>query len=138
MRQPRKPKARPFEKLERVARDVYNESNCCTVIALAAATGWSFGKAQAHCARHGRVTGQGMTEGEMISAYRAAGLVLDPIDSKCTLGAASRTLPDDGIYLILSTRHITCVRKGVAVDWIEGTERRRVRKAWKVGGNVIA
>ena len=134
----RKPKARSYEKLSKVALEVYGENNYCTVVALAAATGWSFGKAQAHCARHGRKERQGMTEGAMRAAYAAAGLVLEPIDSKATLGAACRTLPDDGIYMVLSTSHITCVRKGVAVDWVNGTERKRVRKAWRVGGNVIA
>ena len=138
MRQSRKPKARPYSKLERVAREVYNDSNYCSVVALAAATGWSFGKAQAHCARHGREFGKGMDVVLLKRAYRAAGLDLESIDPPAaTLGASCKRLQKDGIFLLVSTRHITCVRNGSIVDWATDSERRRVLRAWKVNGGLV-
>ena len=138
MRQPRKPKARPYSKLERVAREVYKDSNYCSVVALAAATGWSFGKAQAHCSRSGREVGEGMDIISLKVAYRAAGLELESIDPPAaTLGASCKRLQKDGIFLLVSTRHITCVRNGTIVDWATESERRRVLRAWKVKGGLV-
>ena len=134
----RKPKYRSFEQLSRVAHEEYGDNNCCTVIALANATGWSYGKAAAHMARHGRKKGKGVIPEIMLEAYKAAGLELEEEHGTFeTLGMTARTLTD-GVYLVLSTRHVSAVRFGKLDDWATESSRKRVRQAWRVKNALLA
>jgi len=134
----RKEKYRSYEQLARVGREQYGDSGFCTVIALANAKGWSFGKAQAHMARWGRKKGCGVTPDVMIDAYRAAGLELEQVsDTFTTLGMTARTMTD-GVYLVMSTNHVSAVRFGKLDDWASENNRKRVHKAWKVLNPTLA
>jgi hypothetical protein len=49
-----------------------------------------------------------------------------------TLGKTCRELPKDGVYLVHTTRHITCVEYGQIIDWASSSSKYKVVDIYKV------
>jgi hypothetical protein len=152
-----------YEELAKVAKRYYSDTNCCGVVALAAAAQVSFGKARAtlrskqHYAPRQHRKGTDMIS--LRSSLKWLGCTLENIHAtptwceltknstgavNCglarytehrTLGKTCRQLPRKGVYLIHSTHHITCVIDGEIIDWAANTNKCRVTDVYKITRN---
>ena len=109
----------------------YQEKNCCTVVALAAALDWSFGKAHRHMAKHGRKQGKGMYIKDWLPAIKDAArkegkhfVGRSHIGVGMTLTRFAKTYPT-GTYYVQVKRHAICIRDGQLIDWTASTAGRR-------------
>lgn len=143
-----------FQQMKRIAQDYYNDSGFCGVVAVAAAAEVAFGKARATLAKpiHSdpRKTNQGTNMVTIRTGLDMLGCTLENIHTEDvgqvnawgakgtthkTLGKTCRSLPKDGVYLVHTTRHITCVDHGNIVDWASDTNRSKVVDVYKVTRN---
>jgi len=118
-----------FNKLRHVATKYYNETNCCAVIAVAAAAQVAFGKAYRIMQRLGRPNRRGTPHHVYEQALEQLGYRLEPYDIAMgkTLVTAKRNCPKRGTFLILTSRHITCIRDGEMIDWAaDNNSRKRI------------
>jgi len=118
-----------YNKLRYVAAKYYNETNCCAVIAVAAAAQVAFGKAYRIMQRLGRPNRRGTPHHVYEQALDQLGYRLEPCDIAMgkTLVTAKRKCPKRGTFLILTSRHITCIRDGVMIDWAaDNNSRKRI------------
>jgi hypothetical protein len=125
-----------FEKLKTVGQKYYSDTNFCGVVAIAAAGQVAFGKARAIAKRLGRKHRKGTNIMIIKEALAELGCDIEeiPIIGK-TLGTACRNAPKNGVFLIWTTRHITCVDSGQIIDWATTTRRHRVYKCFRVTRN---
>jgi hypothetical protein len=119
------------------------ETNDCTVVALAAATGASYAHAWAVLAALGRAIGKG---------YPLHGLALERALALCgcrvepdsclvapksangaqlTVAKLPEYLPKRGVYLVFTRGHVLCYRGGRVHDWTEG-RRHRVSHIFRI------
>ena len=122
-----------FEKLKTVGQKYYNDTNFCGVVAIAAAGQVAFGKARAIAKRLGRKHRKG-TRIDIISNALAelnCDVQIIPSLGK-TLGTACRNAPKSGVFLLWTTKHITCVDSGQIIDWATTTRRHRVIACYHV------
>ena len=127
-----------FAKLRHVATKYYNETNCCAVIAVAAAAQVAFGKAYRIMQRLGRPNRRGTPHHVYEQALEQLGYRLEPCDIAMgkTLVIAKRNCPKRGTFLLLTSRHITCIRDGEMVDWAaDNNSRKRIRNIHEVVKN---
>ena len=128
-----------FNKLKHVAIKYYNEDNCCGVIAVAVAAKVAFGKAYRIMQRLGRPNRRGTPHHVYEQALEQLGYRLEPCDLAMgkTLVTAKRNCPKRGTFLILSYRHITCIRDGEMIDWASDSNSRKrviwIKKVIKTG-----
>jgi len=118
-----------FAKLRHVATKYYNETNCCAVIAVAAAAKVAFGKAHRTMQKLGRPDRKATPHHVYEKALRKFGYRLAPckVPMGKTLVSAKKKCPKKGTFLILTHRHITCIRDGVMVDWAaDNNSRKRI------------
>lgn len=118
-----------FAKLRHVATKYYNETNCCAVIAVAAAAQVAFGKAYRIMQRLGRPNRRGTPHHVYEQALEKLGYRLEPCDIAMgkTLVTAKRNCPKRGTFLLLTSRHITCIRDGEMIDWAaDNNSRKRI------------
>jgi len=116
-----------FDKLRHVATKYYRETNCCAVIAVAAAAQVAFGKAYRIMQRLGRPDRKATPHHVYEQALRELGYRIVPCDIPMgkTLVTAKRKCPKRGTFLILTHRHITCIHDGEMVDWAADTNSRK-------------
>ena len=109
-----------YATLKQSASHYRGETNYCSVIALAIATGCKFGKARSLMAKWAsRKTGQGTYKHLAHNAYKDNGFTVERLQMGrgfMIANSASR-LPRLGTFLIYSSGHVTCLRDGVIHDW---------------------
>ena len=109
-----------YKSLKQAASHYRGETNYCSVISFAVATGCKFGKARSMMAKFAnRKNGQGTYKHLAHTAYVDAGFELSPLNMGrgfMIANAASR-LPRHGTFLVYSSGHVTCLRDGVIHDW---------------------
>lgn len=124
----------------RVTIDKYNERNCCTVVALACAMDWSFGKSLRHMAKHGRKPRRGMYASQWLPAMQDAanksGKTVQHIASVqgLTIGRFAKENPK-GVFYIQVRGHALAVVNGKMQDWTAETAgRRKILNCYKIEG----
>ena len=127
-----------YKMQELIAR--YNETGCCTVLALACCLDWSFGKAHRHMAKHGRKKKQGMTILQWLPALQEAAekdgkTVLEHESANgLTIGRFARENPK-GVFYVRVHRHALAIVDGVLQDWTANTAgRRKILNCYKIEG----
>ena len=103
-----------FAKLRHVATKYYNETNCCTVIAVAVAASIGYGKAYHAMKREGRKDRRGAYFAQYEAALNKLGYKVERRDIYMgkTLATAKRLCPKQGTFLIntrspVSYTHLT-------------------------------
>mgnify|MGYP003633374881 FL=1 len=121
-----------YKALRRIAIKYYpTETNYCTVIATAIATGWKFGKARSilfHKAQ--RSTAKGITTWSLHKALMANGYNarFQAIAGAKTLISAQEMLKNTkGTYFVYTSSHVTAIKDGVCEDWSNNDHGRRTR-----------
>lgn len=149
-----KRKKQTFEEMYKIGQRYYNDRGFCGVVAVAAAAEVSFGKARATLAnkkhKSPRKTRTGTDMVTLRDTLKTLGCTITNIHSDnpnevnawCakgtthkTLGKTCRMLPKDGVYLVHTTRHITCVDHGDIVDWATDKNRSKVVDVYKITRN---
>lgn len=130
-----------YNELYRVANKYYrercNETNWCTVIATAVATGVSFGKARSMLFKHGnRVNGKGTYIPLVHTTLLAMGYKAERIEdykSKTLISIQREFAKKSGTYFVYTGRHVTAIKDGVCEDWANNEHGRKTRyKVWSV------
>ena len=101
------------------------ERNCCSVFAIAAVTGVSFGKAQRVIRDCGRVTGSGATAAAVMRATEAFGYTVTAHYPDTQTVARFAANNPTGKFMCVTSGHICAVIDGEVVDW-QGGERKRI------------
>lgn len=121
-----------YEQIKRIAEKYYQDSNMCSVVALTAATGCSYGKAFNIYKKLGRKTRCGTYRDQQLKALEKLGYSLKGVPKYCkTLGKAEESLPSKGTYWLYTRGHVACVVDGKLYDWSKG-RRHRVIEIYKV------
>jgi hypothetical protein len=109
-----------YKSLKQAASHYKGETNYCSVIAFAVATGCKFGKARSMMNKFAqRKNGAGTYQHLAHKAYVDVGYELRVLNMGrgfMIANSASR-LPRQGTFLIYSSCHVTCLRDGVIHDW---------------------
>lgn len=121
-----------YEQIKRIAVKYYQDNNMCTVVALTAATGCSYGKAFNIYKKLGRKKRCGTYRDQQLKALDKLGYSLKDAPKYCkTLGKAEELLPSKGTYWLYTRGHVACVVDGKLYDWSKG-RRHRVIDIYKV------
>lgn len=120
-----------YETIMKIGRQYYNDTNFCTVVALAVTARIGFGKAFHTYRRLGRRTRSGTRQPMQHEAFKQHGLGLtpDPIAAN-TLGATLRTVANNayrlkGTYLVYSRAHVSAIVDGKMIDWAAPSEQKK-------------
>lgn len=123
-----------YRELYRVANKYYrercNETNWCTVIATAVATGVSFGKARSMLFKHGnRVNGKGTYIFLVHKTLEEMGYEVEPVEykSKTLISIQREFAKKSGTYFVYTQRHVTAIKDGVCEDWANNEHGRPTR-----------
>ena len=128
-----------YAQLDAVAQRHYDgETNCCSVIATAAAARVSFGKALATQMNLGKRRNRGVPWPTIHAALKRLGCVTERLDYGIALDLFGKTLvsakrhakaghlgQNRGTFLIHTRSHITCIRDGEMVDWADDRNSRK-------------
>ncbi len=121
-----------YEQILNIAKTYYQDSGMCSVVALTAATGCSYGKAFNIFKRLGRKKRCGTYIHQQREALTTLGYSLREAPKYCkTLGKAEESLPRKGTYWLYTSRHVACVADGKLYDWSHG-RRHRITHIYKV------
>lgn len=132
-----------YNELYRVAETYYRERcgerSWCSVIAVAVATGVSFGKARSMLYKHGgRRNGRGSIIDGIHRTLRQMGYDINLVSHKsATLISIQQELANtEGTYFVYTKRHVTAIHNGICEDWSNNEHGRRTRysveSVWKV------
>lgn len=142
-----------FKELNHICADHYRDKGYCGVIATSVAAQVSVGKARGtlHGKQHikPRTLNKGTNMMTIKQSLEDLGCDLvnilmpeTPNAVNCgaarysskynTLGKTCRELPKDGVYLVHTTRHITCVEYGQIIDWASSSSKYKVVDIYKV------
>ena len=132
-----------YNELYRVAKTYYRErcgeGGWCSVIAVAVATGVSFGKARSMLYKHGkRTNGRGAYVFGIHNTLEEMGYKLSLVKHKApTLISIQQELANtEGTYFVYTKRHVTAIHNGICEDWSNNEYGRRTRynveSVWKV------
>jgi len=118
-------------------RKAQNETNDCSVMAIAIACRLSYKQAHETMARMGRRNRQGVSNMSILLAARSHGFELTPVKnlkqksgSKFTPKTIGQKLKS-GYYMVFVNRHVLGVVNGTVFDWSEGRQHH-INEAWKV------
>ena len=104
------------------------ETNYCSVIALAVATGWTFGKARSVLYRGAdRITAKGTSVSRLHAVLKQHGYRTGfaTVPKAKTPISAQRALENTtGTYFLYTKDHVACVQDGVCQDWSNNAHRR--------------
>ena len=128
-----------YAQLAAVAKRHYDgETNCCSVIATAAAARVSFGKALAAQMKLGKRRNRGVPWWKVQDALKRFGCVTKDLDPELALDLFGKTLvsakrhakaghlgQNRGTFLIHTRSHVTCIRDGEMVDWASDRNSRK-------------
>lgn len=110
-----------YKSLKQAASHYRGETNYCSVIALAIATGCKFGKARSIMAKEvQRKTGEGTRKHTVHKfVYEKLGKTLEPLlmGKGFMISNSASRLPRHGTFLVYSSGHVTCLKDGVVHDW---------------------
>jgi len=121
-----------YEQIKHIAKKYYQDDNMCSVVALVAATGCSYGKAFNVYKKLGRKKQCGTYIAQQRVALDKLGYSLKDAPKYCkTLGKAEELLPRKGAYWLYTCNHVACVVDGKLYDWSQG-RKNRVLKIYKV------
>ena len=126
-----------FEDME-LLRQIYQETNDCTVKAIAAACDVSYGKAHRTLAKLGRKQGRGVTMATMTQAMERLGFGVNLYNAMNheAIGTTIKRFTREhatGKYIICSKGHAMAVVNGELIDWTADTAgRRKVVSVWEV------
>lgn len=121
-----------YEQILNIAKTYYQDSGMCSVVALTAATGCSYGKAFNIFKKLGRKKRCGTYIHQQREALTTLGYSLREAPKYCkTLGKAEESLPRKGTYWLYTSRHVACVVDGKLYDWSHG-RRHRITHIYKV------
>ena len=126
-----------YAELSKVGKKYYNDTNFCTVIALAVNCDLSFGKSRALCKKIvGRRQRRGLNVYQIMKLYKDMGMDLVKVDRAKfgkTLATVSKNIPTTGRYLWISTSHASACRDGILEDWsADGKRRSRIQFCFEV------
>jgi len=107
---------------EQVSR--YRENGCCTVIALANAMDWSFGKAHRFMKKFGREDRRGMAMYQISAVMTKLGKDRETAYKGMTINRFVKDHPK-GSYYVLVRGHALAVVDGIVQDWTGDTAQRR-------------
>lgn len=119
-----------YKDLWHVARKYYNETNCCSVIAVASLCDISFGKARKIMEKHGRKHRKGSWA--FLDVIVKRGYKFIPVTEYD--GTFVKKLGDrlpSGNYCIITAQHVLAMHDGVVNDHSADTARR-IKRMWKV------
>lgn len=115
-----------------------NESNDCSVKALAILTDTAYKVAHAVLADLGRKPRKGAVLYDMFSAVRMLGWkreeVTDSVTAKTVKKIASDPVFSHGHFLIYTSGHVVAVKNGKVEDWSED-RALRIKQVWKIEPN---
>lgn len=116
-----------YERLSKVATEVYNEKMYCSVLALAVVADVSFGKAHAALKRAGRKDRRRTPMPILFTACKELGVDVgvEEATTGVTVSKICKRL-DKGTYLIMTRGHIAAMVDGVVHDWTQGRRHRVV------------
>tara|TARA_R110000744_G_scaffold207487_1_gene326160 strand:+ start:729 stop:1382 length:654 start_codon:yes stop_codon:yes gene_type:complete len=112
-----------------------DETNCCSVVALAIAGGIDYDEAYRALENHGRKQGEGAQfYTTIVSAFNQCGISLancnvEAISDIRTVTSLKGKLAADQVYVILTGNHILTARDGVVQDW-SGSRRLRITNVY--------
>lgn len=116
-----------YNYLKKTSRSISEKSDC-TVIALAVVAKIPYAKAHKQLADHGRRPGKGATRDVWMSAYKSAGMDLQPIEINAkTVRSAEAELAQrfQGRKVLLHTPgHIAAWDGKEIQDWSKGSTRK--------------
>lgn len=126
---------RTYEELWHCAQKHYNETNCCTVIAVATVLNQSFGKARYKLQKAGRQKRKGTYAHVYHAVIKRSGYNLEWVEG--FEGHHVHTMGNKlgkGTYLVQVRGHVLAVVDGVVNDWSKD-RALRVRTVYKVTKN---
>lgn len=122
-----------YWQVERIAEKYYQDHNMCTLVALIASTGCSYGKAFSIFNKLGRQKRKGTYRHQQRRALAELGYKLTEVPRYAkTLTKIEELVPKTGTYWVYSRRHVTCVVDGKVFDVPLKGSRRRVQSIYKV------
>lgn len=127
-----------YRELARVAERYYDDSNFCSVIAVAIATGRKFGKCRAAFKRQNRRHRCGTYQHQQSAVLEELGFrrhreaELTAMAKGCWLQNVTRHLPSVGTFWVYTSGHVTCVKDGVIEDWSDDGSRKRIKSIYRV------
>ena len=115
-----------------IGKNYYNDTNNCSVVAVAISTGVAYGAAFKALEKRGRRRGQGVSNFNILKAIVDLGFMPDRVEGAFkTVRTITDRLPSEGKYIVLVSGHILAVRDGKVLDWTEG-RRHRIEQVYKV------
>ena len=124
------------DEIANIGQRYYNDTNFCTVVAMAHAAKVGFGKVFNAYKRKGRPLGKGgwlfnnkeIQKDLGITAEKYEGGLFDYVG---TVGQVVRRLPK-GAFWLLIRGHIIHVEDNVTLDWVKSNSKRRVNTIYKI------
>lgn len=111
----------------------FNESNDCTVKAIAIACDVSYPVAHKALKEQRRVNRRGAFFFQQKDALESLGFKMEPVQLQAktvvTLGREAETLK--GSYMVYVKGHVLAVRRGKVEDWTEG-RRHKIKEGYKI------
>ena len=127
-------KADKYEKLKKARyRKKLNETNDCSVMAIAIACRLSYKAAHDLMAEYGRRPRKGVHNFQILAAAKSLGFELTEVKNvdkgftACTIGNKCKA----GYYMAFVRGHVLGVVNGTVFDWTEG-RRHRINLVYKV------
>ena len=122
-----------YQQIKRIAEKYYQDYNMCTLVALVATTGCSYGKAFNVFRKLGRQNRKGTYKHQQAMALSKFGYKLTEVPRYAkTLTKVEELVPKKGTYWIYSRSHVTCVNDGKVFDAPLKGSRRRVKSIYRV------
>lgn len=124
-----------YEEMAKIGQRYYNDTNFCSVVAVATAAQVAFGKARAMLAKEGRINRKGTIHKQQVNALNKLDCELVPfyhMNLGTTVGKVARSLPSNRTFLIWIRGHVICVDNKVMNDWTSEGRRHRVRMVVEV------
>ena len=115
-----------YDQFLKIGRKYYNDEGFCGVVAVAVAAQVSFGKARAELERQGRQHRQGTATYQIESALNVLGCKVRLEFVSKSFSSLVKTLDKSKTYLVYTRGHVTCIDKGVIMDWMTANRRHKV------------
>ena len=127
-------KNRTYAELANVGKKYYNDSQFCSVIAIASLCNMSFGRAYRKLKTQGRKKAKGVNMFQMMDVLSQRGFKAVPVDVSGFVRTAPRKLDNNCNYMILVSGHVVAIVNGVVNDWtgLPNTKQKRIISAYKI------
>lgn len=108
-----------------------SDTNDCTVIAIAIATGKTYSEAQTALRRCGRKHRRGCSSWTMEKALSVLGFKIEKLEKWKGKTVTTLDLPRKDNFIALTCNHALAVKFGLVKDWTDG-RRHRISEVWKI------